>query len=326
MPPNHVTVLVSFNRSAFVEPTVRSLLEQTLPPDEIVVLDLGTDDTAARVRRAFGESVEVLTTPGWTLPRVRNVALARTQSDFVALASADTPSAPERLARQVAALEGAPEAGLCHTGAFFVDERGERAALPAERRPAPRGPRSGAGLARSLLLEGNPILGATVMLRRSVVEAVGAFDDTPGLSWDFDLWVRIALASELVHVPEPLVGYRVRTFAIPEDGAGAATERHAATLAKHAGRTAELLGIPASTLARRRRDVLIDAATQHLRAGAHAPARRDLLRALWTARPTPIATALLAATFAPPPVVGLVRTALRRTRRALSAKDPSRTA
>lgn len=314
MPPSRVTVLVSFDRAAFVERTVRSLLDQTHPAADVVVLDLGTDDTAARVRRTFGDTVEVLTTPGWSIPRLRNVALARTRSDYVALVSSDTPSAPERLARQIAALDAAPEAGLCHTDVFFVDDHGARTELPPERRPSPRSPRSGPGLARTLLLEGNPVLGATVMLRRAVVEAVGGFDDAPGLSWDFDLWVRIALVSSFVHVPEPLVGYRARTFAIPDDGAGAASERHAATLGKHAERTAALLGIPERTLARRRREVLVEAATQHLRAGAHASARRDLLRAMWIGGPEPRTAALLGATFAPAPALGLLRSAMRRAR------------
>ena len=309
-----VTVLVSFDRAAFVERTLRSLLAQTHPADEIVVLDLGTDDTAARVRDAFGEEVEVLCTPGWSIPRVRNVALARTRSEYVALTSSDTPSAPERLERQVEALERTSQAGLCHTAVSFVDEGGEPTELAAARRPARRALPEGGALARSLLLDGNPVLGATVMLRRTVLETVGPFDDTPGLSWDFDLWVRIALVASFVHIPEPLVAYRARTFAIPDDGAGRATERHAATLAKHAGRTAAQLGIGRRELNRRRHDVLVEAATQHLMAGAHADARHDLWRATRLGRPTARTTALLGATFAPPRAIGWLRAARRAVR------------
>ena len=309
-----VTVLVSFDRAAFVERTVRSLLEQTHRDLEVVVLARGTDDTAGVVRRAFGGSVQVLCTPGATIPRARNAALASSRAPFVALASADTPCAPERIARQLAAFEGRPRAGLCHSDASFIDEDGRPATLPAERRLAPRQHREGHAAA-AMLLEGNPVLGASVMLRRSVLDLVGLFDETPGLSWDFDLWVRVAAVSEVVFVPEPLIAYRALTFAIPDDGPARATERHLAALQKHATRTAHALGVAPSALRRRRRDLLVELAVQHLREGSSPSARRALLRALTTAAPTPQAVALLAASLAPAPALHWARAARRAWRR-----------
>jgi teichuronic acid biosynthesis glycosyltransferase TuaG len=293
-----VTVLVSFNRAAFVVRTVRSLLEQTQSGVEVVVLDLGTDDTAARVRQAYGTAVEIVSAPGASVPRARNVALALSTAPYVALASADTPSAADRIARQLAALEADPSAGLCHTDVSFVDEDGAPAVLPPARLPQPSGPRAG-WLAPTLLLGGNPVFGATVMLRRSVLDEVGLFDETPGLGWDFDLWVRLATRATFVHVPSPLVQYRARTFAIPDDGPSHATRRHLAAFTRRARDTAPAVGIPAAALAHRRHALLLELAYQCLDEGDARGARAALREALLLGPPTPRALALLAAAVTP---------------------------
>lgn len=307
-----VAVIVSYDRAPFVERTVRSVLEQTHRDVEVLVLDLGTDDTAARVRSAFGDTVQVVSCPGATISRARNLALARTTAPFVALTSSDSPCDPRRLERQLAALEGPPRAGLCHGAVRWVDEQFQPMELPPDRSLLSELPREGE-LARTLLLQGNPILGVTVMLRRDVLEAVGGFLEDPAQSEDLDLWIRVALTSRIAWVPEPLVDYRAWTFAIPAD-APARTRRQLATLRRHARTTAPSLGVEPRQMARRLRDVLVDSAAQQSATGARGAALRDAIEALRTAPPTARALAILAACVLPAPAVTLLREAKRRLR------------
>ncbi len=305
-----VATIVSYDRAPFVERTVRSLFDQTHRDVEVIVLDLGTDDTAARVHATFGPQVAVVSCPGAPIGRARNVALAGTDAPFVALTSSDSPCDPRRLERQLAALGQRPEAGMCHGAVRWVDEQYRPMDLPPDRSLLSHLPREG-DLARTLLLEGNPILGVTVMLRRDVLDRVGGFFEDPEESADLDLWLRMACAAPVVWVPEPLVDYRAWTFAIPAD-APARSDRQLRTLRRHARTTAPRLGVEPWRMARRLRDVQVDLAAQHLAAGAPELARRAALGALLTAPPSAQALAILAASVLPRPGVELLRAAKRR--------------
>lgn len=306
-----VTAIVSYDRAPFVERTVWSLLEQTHRELDVVVLDLGTDDTGQRVDAVFGSRVSIVRCPGATIAHARNTALAATTTQYVAMSSSDTPSAPDRIARQVAALEAHPDAGLCHGAVRFVDEAWATVELPPDRRIVSHTAREGR-LGRTLLLEGNPVLGVTVMLRRTVLDEVGGFDEDPAISEDFDLWLRVASVSSFVWVPEPLVAYRARTFAVPADAPRRAA-KHVAVLEKHKHGIARALGVRPDEIARRARDVLVESAYQNLVAGRAADARQDLRAALRQARPTARALELWAASLLP----AGARELLRSVRRAL---------
>jgi hypothetical protein len=264
------------------------------------------------VREAFGADVTVVSCPGANIAHARNVVISRTDAPFIALTSSDSPCDPRRIERQLAAFAERPEAGLCHGPVRWVDEQYQPMELPPDRSLLSHVPREG-DLARTLLLEGNPILGVTVMLRRAVLDRVGGFLEDPDESADFDLWLRVACVAPIAWVPETLVDYRAWTFAIPGD-APARYGRQLRTLERHARTTAPALGIDPRLMARRIRDVQVDLAAHHLSAGEPGPARTAALRALRTAPPTAHALAILAATTLPQPAVTLLRALKRRLR------------
>ena len=199
-------VLATYNQAHWLAETIESVRAQTYADWELVVADDGsTDDTAAVVTR-FARDHRIRCIAGAHAERAaaRNRAIAASTGELVAFLDADDTWHPEKLARQVAALAAAPEAGACYAVARFVDGSGR----PLDVRKPPR---ALSGLIFPRLVRGNFIILASMMVRRRCLEAVGAFDATLPVFGceDWDLWLRLARRYAIVAVDEELVRYRV---------------------------------------------------------------------------------------------------------------------
>jgi glycosyltransferase involved in cell wall biosynthesis len=101
-------VVAAFNSERWVSDAIRSILDQTYRPIEVIVVDDGSQDATSEVARGFGEPVRVITqeTAGPAATRNRGVREAR--GDYVAWLDADDLWHPEKLVRQVTYLEHRP--------------------------------------------------------------------------------------------------------------------------------------------------------------------------------------------------------------------------
>jgi len=124
-------------------------------------------------------------------------------SRFVAFLDADDSWEPEKLAKQFALLE-ATELGMVYCGYHVVDEKGGHVRSAKAVRPELRG-----RVFQELLLE-NRISGSAsaVLVRRSVLDTVGPFDEKLQGSEDWDMWLRIAENHAIDFVDEDLVAIR----------------------------------------------------------------------------------------------------------------------
>lgn len=199
-------VLATYNQAHWLGETIESVRAQTYADWELVVADDGsTDDTTGVLARFAGDPrIRGLAGAHAERAAARNRAIAASTGELVAFLDADDTWHPEKLARQVAALAAAPEAGACYTIARFVDAAGR--ALPV-RKP----PRALSGLVFARLARGNFIILASMMVRRRCIETVGVFDATlPAFGCeDWDLWLRVVRRHAVVALDEELVRYRV---------------------------------------------------------------------------------------------------------------------
>jgi len=199
-------VVATYNQAHWLGETIESVRAQTFADWELVVVDDGSmDDTAEVVARfARDHRIRCLTGAHAERAAARNSGIAVSTGELVAFLDADDTWHPEKLARQVAALVAAPEAGACYALARFVDGAGRP--LPV-RKP----PRALSGLVFPQLVRGNFVILASMMVRRRCLEAVGVFDTTLPVFGceDWDLWLRLARRYAVVAVDEELVRYRV---------------------------------------------------------------------------------------------------------------------
>ena len=214
MTPPAVSVLMPVHDGApWVHDAVESILTQTLEDLELIVVDDGsTDATPEILAGARDPRLRVERRERAGLTRSLNVALGLARSALIARLDADDVALPERLERQRAFLDAHAEVGLLGTGAREVDEAGRTA---REVRP----PADDRAIRRALIRR-NPFVHSSVMMRRSVLERVGGYDEALPVAQDYDLWMRMSRLTRLANLPEPLVVRRLppgRVSAVRDD-------------------------------------------------------------------------------------------------------------
>lgn len=205
-----VSVLMPvYNADATLDEALTSVLEQSVESWEVVAVDDGsTDESAkvlrnwaqrdARVRPIFAEHGGVVAAP--------NLGLASCCGEYVARMDADDRMHPRRLQKQLELLENDPQLSVasCLVETFadlgvgegmLIYEQWLNALVEHE------------DIAREIFIE-SPIANPTSMLRRSELQALGAYQER-GWPEDYDLWLRYYLAGKrFAKVPEVLFYWR----------------------------------------------------------------------------------------------------------------------
>jgi glycosyltransferase involved in cell wall biosynthesis len=208
------------NGSRFVAQQVRSILDQTPAPIELVIGDDASDDdtvavieaTAARFRAEHPHSVTAVRIHRRESPlgvaRNFEATIADCIGPVIALSDQDDVWPEGRLARLVPLFRDASVL-LVHTDARLIDEHGAASgALLLDTLEASAQERAAlqTGDAFGVLLRRNLVTGATVVVRRSLAERAMPFPS----SWLHDEWLAVMAAAEggLRFVPEPWLDYR----------------------------------------------------------------------------------------------------------------------
>lgn len=281
---SRVSVIVpTYNRADCVGRAIDSILAQTVPCAELIVVDDGSTDETPTVLQRYGSKLWVLRQPNLGPGAARHRGLAAATGDWVAFLDSDDLWHPEKIERQLAALRAFPECGACYTDVIFQggEFSGKTAfTLAGLRRPASAFILSNAP--REFLATSSYLLWLQASLvRRDLACRVG-FD--PALcDDDEDFSFRLALATRHCLVDAPLVTVDRdpgRTRLTQE-----AEELHPRRLSARQFMYQKWLGlpIPASVrpyAIRRLRNVHRRWATSHLLAGRRPAARRAALRAL----------------------------------------------
>jgi len=202
-PVADVSVIIPvFNSGADALAAIRSVQAQTLPPREIVVVDDGsTDGSAATIAAATAGSrppVRIFSIPNGGAANARNIGISHTVSSHVAFLDSDDAWLPAKLERQMAVLDVRPDVGM-------VGTRTTMQSTLVDRRLNTLAPELAIS-ARAQLFK-NFFQTSTVVIRRSVLDRVGAFPMGQRHAEEGDLFIRVASNSRCVLLNEVLVDY-----------------------------------------------------------------------------------------------------------------------
>jgi glycosyltransferase involved in cell wall biosynthesis len=207
-------ILPVFNREASVAKAIESVLGQTYPRVELIIVDDGSTDGTAGILAGYGHRATVLRQENGGAYRARNLALGHAAGDLVAFVDSDDAWLADKLERQVP-LMGRPEVGLVFGDVRIRRRPGPEAGddgLTAFRINPPHRGRVAAAFVRS-----NFVPTSTVLVRRSVLERWGGFSEESRLSADYLAWFRIALEHELDFVDGPVAEYTLHAEGISFD-------------------------------------------------------------------------------------------------------------
>ena len=121
-PADIYVVIPTYNYAHFVCEAVRSVLSQTQPPFEIVVVDDGSKDNTAECLRQFGDSIRYVYQENSGLSAARNTGIREARGDWIAFLDSDDIWHPQKIERVAAILSAHPE--LCAIGSDMVSFSG----------------------------------------------------------------------------------------------------------------------------------------------------------------------------------------------------------
>ncbi len=184
-------VIASYNRADFLPATLASILAQSYPYYEIIVVDDGsTDHTAALLQGEYAEKVRYFYQENGERGKARNLGIAQARGHFVTFLDSDDQFYPHCLAEAVALILQAPQENFFHLGYEMKNPQGKVLMSATHRR----------GNLNKQLATGNHLSCIAVFVRREVL-LEQAFQEDRALagSEDWELWLRLAARYPIVY-------------------------------------------------------------------------------------------------------------------------------
>jgi glycosyltransferase involved in cell wall biosynthesis len=196
-------IIPCYNTERWVAAAVRSCLDQTYQPIEIIVIDDGSTDGSLEVIRSFGEKIRWETGPNRGGCAARNIGFARSRGEYIKFLDADDLLGPNNVETQVRAAIGHPGCVPYGPWKWLKVSGGTETLIDSLVQI------EAAGDVLSQWLAGRYCAPHSLLWPRDVLVLVGPWDETLTANQDGDVFLRALLAGlEFFYVPEGAVYYR----------------------------------------------------------------------------------------------------------------------
>jgi glycosyltransferase involved in cell wall biosynthesis len=224
-------IMPAYNAGRFIAASIDSVLAQTYPHWELIIVDDGsTDDTVEIACQAQDPRIRLfaLEHSGYS-SKVRNFGLAQARGDFIAFLDADDLYEPDALASLLTHLLENPSCIAVHGFERFINEHGEPIPSPwAKHRLPPLFPEDDAfrlspayahSFEKFLFEEQDFCQLQALMLRRTTLQRVGPFEEKLYHSQDKHYYLRLYQAGlkNFHFIARPVFQYRVYPASITKD-------------------------------------------------------------------------------------------------------------
>jgi len=190
----------SFNQAVFLERTILSVLNQTYPAIEYIIIDGGSQDDSVNVIHKYQDKLK-----GWVSEKDQgqtdaiNKGFAMANGDILAWINSDDTYEPDAIKLAVEYLEAHPEVGLVYGDTKFINEKDEViGTFPA------------ALTNYAKLRQGYVhIPQQAAFFRASLWKQVAPLDPSFYFAMDYDLWVRLAKLSGIAYIHRHMANFRL---------------------------------------------------------------------------------------------------------------------
>jgi glycosyltransferase involved in cell wall biosynthesis len=209
---NVSVVIPTYQCEQYISQSIDSVLAQTFKDYEIIIIDDGSTDNTQELLRKYSKmrNIKIFSQSNQGPAAARNLGIRMSSGEFIAFLDADDIWLPNKLEKQITFLEKHPLIDLVYCDSYIFNEKctRQRTLFDISR------PFSGKALEELFLSDFIPLL--TVVVRRSIFNTVGFFDETVIGPEDYDLWLRICQTKPIDFIHEPLAKYRVSSRQILE--------------------------------------------------------------------------------------------------------------
>jgi len=190
-------IIPSYNRSSSLNRALQSVLSQSHLPNEIIVVDDGSNDNTAEMLREEFPQVTYLYQTNKGVSSARNLGIQHSTGDWIALLDSDDTWLSHKLEKQVNALQQSPELKICHTEEIWIRNGVRVNAMNKHKK-------SGGWIFKQCL----PLCAmspSSILIHRSVFDKLGGFDESLVACEDYDLWLRISNQYPVMFMEQPLI-------------------------------------------------------------------------------------------------------------------------
>lgn len=197
-------VTPAFNQGAYLEETIRSVLDQGYPRLEYIVIDGGSKDGSVEIIRRHADRLAYwVSEPDGGQTDAINKGFSHAHGDVFAWLNSDDVYRPGAVAEAVAFLQAHPEVGMVYGDAEYISKEG---------RVIGRFPAAQTDYRR--LRQGFVhVPQQAAFFRARLWKLVGPLDPTFYFAMDYDLWVRIAALSPIRYHPRLWAAFRIHDTA-----------------------------------------------------------------------------------------------------------------
>jgi len=190
-------IIPAFNRAAFLREAIDSVLAQTYEDFELIVVDDGSTDNSRSMLDSYKDRLSCILSGNEGPGAARNKGIAAAAGDYIAFLDSDDLWLPKKLAVQVRFFRENPEQRVCQTEEIWI--RNGTRVNPMKKHKK----HSGWIFVHCLPL--CMVSPSAVMMRRSLFEELGPFDEAYPACEDYELWLRIAARYPVYLIDTPLI-------------------------------------------------------------------------------------------------------------------------
>jgi glycosyltransferase involved in cell wall biosynthesis len=190
-------IIPTYNRASTLSRAIDSVLSQTCPPLEIIIVDDGSQDNTAQLMTERYGQCDYLYQPNQGVSSARNLGIKKARGEWIALLDSDDRWLPNKLKLQLEALSNSPQYRICHSNELWI-RNGVRVNQMRKHEKS-----GGKIFQRCLPL--CVISPSSVILHRTLFDDYGLFDTELPACEDYDLWLRICATEEVLFIDEPLI-------------------------------------------------------------------------------------------------------------------------
>jgi len=189
-------IIPTYNRQDFLKKALDSVLAQTYPHVELIVVDDGSEDNTAELVAGCGGDITYLRQENRGPAAARNRGIKAARHNLLAFLDSDDRFAENKLELQVRAMQENPAYLISHTGETWY--RNGRLLNQKIRH------QKNSGDIFNQSLELCAVGMSTVMVRRQLFERYGLFDEEYPCCEDYELWLRVSAGQKFLLVDRPL--------------------------------------------------------------------------------------------------------------------------
>lgn len=203
MNPLVSVVMPVFNGEAFLAEAVDSILRQTYTDFEFIIVNDGSTDRTSTILASYHDNriLLITNTSNVGITKTLNTGIARACGTYVCRMDADDIALPDRIKQQIDFLDANRTIAILGSNTYLIDAAGNEIDKEIY-------PQSSHDIARAMFIH-NPFAHSTVVIRKSVLDECGSYDERFLHNEDYDLWLRITAKHPAMNLPEFLLKRRI---------------------------------------------------------------------------------------------------------------------